>query len=233
MDVSGSPHAQEQAYAFVKQRILSLEFGPGRRLRAQDIAAELNVSRTPIREALSRLEQEGLVTRGSGWGYVVKAFTLDEVVNLYKVRAALEAEAIREAITHVDEVTLRRLETVLDKAEAYLKRGSMREFQSTTRLFHEMTAQATRNPILCQMLALISDRIRIFSAHVMRQDRSRAKQICAENRKILKALKARDLTAAEAAVREHVGRASDSLVGFLQKAPNFSWQAVPRTSAFG
>src|SRR5215510_5675518 len=114
--------SQERAYRYVKDAILNLEFQVNTPLRAQAIAEAVSVSRTRVREALSRLEQEGMVVRAGGWGYVVKPISLKEAMDLYKVREALEVEAVQEAIPNLDETRLARMRASLKRAEDEIKR---------------------------------------------------------------------------------------------------------------
>src|SRR3972149_3590005 len=95
---SVTPNSQEKAYRFIREGIFGSEFKPDERLRAQELALRLGLSRTPVREALGRLEQEGLVRRDGGWGYVVRTMSLKEAEDVYKVRRVLELEAALEAM---------------------------------------------------------------------------------------------------------------------------------------
>src|SRR6185436_15857478 len=90
--------AQTSAYAFLKEAVISLRFRPGQRLRSAEIADLVKASRTPVREALSRLEQEGLVRRDGGWGYVVSEISGKNVLELWSVRESLEVQAATEAL---------------------------------------------------------------------------------------------------------------------------------------
>jgi len=151
----------EKAYSFIKEGIVTLQFKEKDRLGTQELAERLRISRTPIREALARLEQEGLVVRDAGWGYVVKAFSAADVLNLYRVREVLEVEAIHEAIQHLDQPLVELLSSLIKNAEARLRAGRFSDFQSVNRQFHALIAQTTGNVLLQQMLRTISDRIRI------------------------------------------------------------------------
>src|SRR5690349_1940859 len=116
--MNGGPlSSQEKAYRHLKARILDLEFKPNDRITANGVAEELHISRTPVREALGRLEQEGLVASAGGWGYVVRPLSAKEALDLYKVREALEIEAVREALPNVTAPLLERLGACLDRAE--------------------------------------------------------------------------------------------------------------------
>ena len=91
------PNAQQTAYEYIKEEILALRLAPNARLNAIELASRLELSRTPVREALSRLEQDGLADRDVGGGFRVHALSLKEIVDTYKAREALEVEAALEA----------------------------------------------------------------------------------------------------------------------------------------
>lgn len=196
--------AQDLAYASIKSRILSCELEPGSRLVAADLADEVGVSRTPVREALSRLEQEDMVVRESGWGYVVKSLSLKDVMDLYRVREILEVEAAIEAISHVDEVHLEMLKDVLLRAEKAMKTGTYSSFISLVRGFTGLIAEMTTNLLLQDMISRITDRIQIVGSLMVRHNLSRANEILAENKRILEALARKDKAAVERAMRLHI-----------------------------
>ena len=207
--------SQFRAYEFIKERIVSFELKPGQRLKAQELAAELRLSRTPVREALGRLEQEGLVAKDAGWGYAVRAMTLGEVMDLYRVREVLEVEAALEAVTKIDDALLDVLGKILTEAQRLASRGRVGPFLTVTRTFHGTLADATDNGILRQMLSMISDRIQILGAMVLRENPRRAKEILEENAAILCALREKDPRAIEASVRSHIRRAKETVMQFI------------------
>lgn len=204
--------AVERAYAFIKGGILTLKFRQRDRLATQELAEQLKISRTPIREALARLEQEGLVVRDAGWGYVVREYSASEVLNLYRVREALEVEAMCEAIQRIDRHLVSLLGSIMDKAETHVRASQFNDFQSLNRQFYTLIAQATGNELLQQMLRTISDRIRILGALTMEQNSARAEQILFENKAVLEAIRLQDVSRAEFAVREHIRRARDHVI---------------------
>src|SRR6267378_901054 len=110
------PHA-ETVYASLKRDILQGVLPPGSPLREEELGRSHQVSRTPVREALSRLETEGLASRHSRTGLVVSAPTLDEIVDLYVLREVLEGLAARLAAERRTELDLARLDMVLKAAE--------------------------------------------------------------------------------------------------------------------
>lgn len=211
-----SSNSQDDAYTLIKGRILSYSLRPGERVKAHEVAAELGTSRTPVREALGRLEQEGLVARDSGWGYLVKGMTFVEVVSLFKVREVLEVEAAKEALINCDGKVVQILSRLLRASERHLRANKISEFQKANRSFHAELEQLSANVYLVNMLSTISDRIRILGAMVLRQHSVRGEQILKENRAILAAIEKGDVQELEAAVRLHVQRAGEHVLRCLQ-----------------
>lgn len=201
---SFSETAQDRAYNHVKSQILSLALRPGEWVKAQDVAAAVNVSRTPVREALGRLEQEGYVQRNGGWGYVVRSVTLQEAREFYKVREALEAEAVREAVAHVTDQELTILDALLQKAEEGRASGRVQTFRKYARSFHARIALNAGNSLLAGMLSQLEDRSHQLAMMVFDKHHHRMDEVVEENRAIFEAIKARDCARAEAAVRHHV-----------------------------
>lgn len=201
-------NAQRLVYDFVKEKILSLQARPGERLVGGTIANSLGVSRTPVREALGRLEQEGLLARDSGWGYTVRPITFEGVMDLYRVRLALEVEAAREAIAHLDDSRIAVLERTLKTAEAHLDEGDMVAFMTACRFLHGTIAATTRNALLQQMIDMINDRVRIVSAVILDKHPPRGREIHEENIRLIAALRERDGDLAERRVREHIANAT-------------------------
>ncbi|HYC48217.1 MAG TPA: GntR family transcriptional regulator [Burkholderiales bacterium] len=210
---AGTPSSQEKAYRHLKSKILDLEYQPNARITANEIAQELEISRTPVREALGRLEQEGLVVSAGGWGYVVRPLSVKEALDLYKVREALEVEAVREALPNVTEPLLERLSACLDRAETAMRARRLGEFRRNTREFYRVIAKATNNACLEHMLALIDDRIRWLGALIADRHFDRPQESISDNRELLEALRRGDEAGAVRAIRQHVNGAGERLLG--------------------
>jgi DNA-binding GntR family transcriptional regulator len=210
---AGTPSSQEKAYRHLKAQILDLEYKPNARITANEIAQQLDISRTPVREALGRLEQEGLVVSAGGWGYVVRPLSVKEAMDLYKVREALEVEAVREALPNVTAPLLERLGALLDRAEAAVRAGRLGEFRRNTREFYRAIAKATSNSYLEYMLSLMDDRIRWLGALIADRHFDRPRESISDNRELLDALRRGDEEGAVAAIRKHVTGAGERLLG--------------------
>ncbi len=194
-------NAQEKAYQYIKEAILGFQLKPDQRLVASELATALDSSRTPIREALSRLEQEGLVMRAGGWGYLVRGMKLADVQEMFKVREALEVEAVAEAMPNLSPAWFEQMHRALEQAKNSTKPG---EFVALNRSFHNKIAAATNNELLRYMLSFISDRVQMVGAMTVTHRAERSNEILAENHAILRALEAGDVPAAQEAIRAHI-----------------------------
>ena len=216
MFASKSDHlAQEKAYAFLKEGITTLYFKPNQRLKSAEIADEVNVSRTPVREALGRLVQEGLVKRDDGWGYVVHGLSLQDILNLWRVREVLEIEAGIEALPRLGEAEIAELEACIEKAEGLYRLSRFQEFVVQNRQFYIALARMTGNDLLQQMLGMIHDRVRLVGSLIVNLHPPRAKELLIENRRIFNALRDRDPVELESALRAHINKSRDHVLRFV------------------
>lgn len=215
MNSDSQPNAQDRAYQHVKNQVLSLALKPGQWIKAQDIASEIEVSRTPVREALSRLEQEGFVRRDGGWGYIVCSVTLKDAREIYKVREALEVEAAREALSHIKPADVVAMDSLLKKADQARLRQRVSVFRLNTRAFHAAIARLANNALLARMLGELEHRIQFLGAMVFEKYPQRMDEVIEENRAILAALQRGDASRCELEVRQHVRRAWESYLLYV------------------
>ncbi|MGE0797536.1 MAG: GntR family transcriptional regulator [Lautropia sp.] len=198
--------APERVYESIKEAIISLRLKPGQRLRAAQIGKWVNASRTPVREALGRLAQEGLVDRDEGWGYVVRPISAKDVLDLFSVREALEVQAARELIPHLTAAGIGELVELNAQAEAAFLERRSDDFLAINRSFHKLIARLAGNRLLEQMLGTTHDRVRLVGALTLQLYPERAEELLTENRQILAAIRARDASALEHAVALHIRR---------------------------
>lgn len=196
--------SQDVAYDYVKSRIINLEFRPGEWLKAQDIAGRVSLSRTPVREALARLEQEGLVKRDGGWGYQVRAMSIKEVSDLFKIRESLELLSALECMAEADEATMDDLTQTLAEASAELAAGEDIRARQKNRRFQSKLAHATGNSLLQQLLLTLNDRIWWVGSlhHEARPDR--VAESLRENLDILAAIQGGKTAEVRKAVLAHI-----------------------------
>jgi DNA-binding GntR family transcriptional regulator len=207
--------------------ILFGQLGPGRKLVHEELADALKVSRTPIREALERLYQEGFVTRLPRRGFYVTEITRDEAYGLYGAREALELFALQ--------VTLERgplPRNALKTLTAYAKRYEelMGAYAPTERvladvLFHLKLAELSGNRYVVRLLAQTFERSALKRRHEgYRYDRSAL--AAAEHRQLLDALAKHDKRNAIQILRKHVQSARDALLSQLYEVPPLSFDPL-------
>ncbi len=193
-------------YTQLRRRILSGDSHPGDRLVSQQIADEIGASRTPVREALARLESQGLVVRADHWGYTVRAITLKEAEHLFEARLVIEVANAGFAAERLNPTGLAEMRQTFDRSVQLLAGGHIVEFQHASRRMHEIVAEGAANSQLLRMFQQINDLVVLFGLTLLRACPSRAKEIALENSKICQAIAARNARDAAAAMREHIMR---------------------------
>ncbi len=205
----------DSVHGRLRDAILSAELRPNRRLVEDEIALWLNVSRTPVREALLRLEQEGLVERSHGW--VVREYDPAEIRARLECRLAVEGYASRLASIRRTERHLAELgEVALAMAEPGLTRY---EFNALNDRFHRTITEAAGNPTLASLHAQTKLNYWDLSVPVIfsaEDDRVVAEQ----HQSLIEALSNRDADAAERLAREHVRRTLDVVLRELRMLPS-------------
>lgn len=209
--------AQHVAYNFIKEEILALRLKPNVHLNAIDLAVQLEISRTPVREALGRLEQDGLVAREATGGFRVRPISLKEIVDVYKVREALEVEAALEALPGLTPALLDELHAILAASEALLDPSTYAEFILANRKFHAAIVRASGNAMFEIIMAPIIDRVRLVGAMLIQLHAPRQREVLEENMAILEALRSGNPRRVEEAVRAHVQRAREHAANLLTR----------------
>lgn len=143
----------------LRDAILSGRFEPGQRLLERELSEQMGVSRTPIREALRKLELEGLITTIPYRGPIVTQPTLADAQALYEVRAALEGHAVALYTRRADESSRNRLRATLEDARRALDTGTIDATLRANNAFHDELAAGCGNGLLQSMLANLRDRI--------------------------------------------------------------------------
>ena len=140
----------ERAYRYIRQALATQDLMPGDRLREVDLAEMIGLSRTPIREALARLESEGLVVHDATLGIMVAELDYNMITELYFMREVLEGTAARLAAQHASDVEISLLE---DMCEQYANAvGNDQKLAISNRQFHELLYNCSHNRYLIKML---------------------------------------------------------------------------------
>ncbi len=190
------------AYEFLRSRILSGALPPNSRLKEQELAAQLRISRTPVREALARLEIEGLVRRSPRRGAVVSPVELDEVDEIYEIRAALEALVARRACDRATGEELNEMEQALRAAQECREAGDADALLKNTVHFHQLFNRSSRSPRLIALLRSLEDRLEPFRRAGIRRP-GRAESAMCQHWGIFGGLRDRDLATMQKWIEEH------------------------------
>jgi len=164
----------QQAYLALRERIASGEFTPGMRLDVQTVADELDISRTPVREAIRQLLQDDLLEMERDGRVRVFNPKVSDLAEIYIARASLEATAVAIVVATGEPLDLARLEDAVDRGRSGLERGDWKDMAQANRDFHEAIIQSSKSVYTEQLVDVL--RIRIFrfrNLALQYQDRQR------------------------------------------------------------
>lgn len=194
----------DQAYEALKDAIIQLDLKPGDPIVEDDLAEQIGISKTPVRQALARLEQEGLVIRIPYKATYVADLDPADAADILELRAVLEGLAARSVVETVDEATLVEAEKILDAHDEAVAKGNLEQAGQLGEKFHRLVTGASTNRRAAAMLETLNvqmERLRTLSGH----HHDRAEKSAKEHRAILAALRARDAEAVDLAFRKHRG----------------------------
>lgn len=189
------------AYWTIRDAIRSGLIQPGERLIELDLAAALDMSRTPVRDALRQLEAERLVQKAPSRGFVVPTITTDDLVEIYEIREVLEGLAARRAAMRMGEAEIAALRETVERTERARDAGDITALWQESNAFHRLLRGGNKNGRLYRLLALMLDSHRSLRLHEFAPER--VDPAVAEHRAIYEAIADRDGAMAEQLAREH------------------------------
>ena len=192
-----------QIYDRIKQEILSGNISQGSRVLEGRLAKQINVSRTPVREALHVLEMEGILESFPRVGYRVRQITWEEAIEINEIRAVLEPLAARKAIESEDQSYINILEEALIQSEEAAKQGKMDSFLKYDTEFDEITVRAGGMKTLLDIWATLRQRLRLYRIGAQNSPDAIKRSIKGHCR-IFECLKTRDQEGVKKAIREHL-----------------------------
>jgi DNA-binding GntR family transcriptional regulator len=217
LELSSSTFARERVKQAIRRAIALRTLLPGQQVPEVELAASLGVSRTPVREALRELEEQGLVVTYPHRGAFVRSFTSKDVENLVYLRAAVEGMAAFQAMEHASRAEVRRLERFIESMASSDPDGADSadgELPDTPRTpmidleFHETLVELSANDELIRVWRHVDPLIRMLQGHRLRppEEDSAAyrRRLVARHRVVVDALLSGDADAAERAARGHV-----------------------------
>jgi DNA-binding GntR family transcriptional regulator len=193
----------DEAFTKIKQLILNQELIPGQKLIYDDLAKRLKMSRTPIINALNRLEQLGLVVSASRRGFTVKPMDTAEAWETFDFREAIETYAVEQLILKANGMDMKALEEKLLAYECYLPNYYDRKKIFLDAAFHLQIAQMTHNSVLKWHLKLNLQHI-YLRANLNNYSLDREKAATAEHRQLFEKIKNKDVLGAVELIKAHI-----------------------------
>ncbi len=191
----------EAAYLHLHAAIRAGEFRPGDRLREIEVAARFDLSRTPVREALRKLESDGIVEHRPRIGAVIRRLTQPEVVELYEMRLVLERTAAEMASKHASAAEVDTLDAL--NAEILAACQDAQAASALNQDFHRCIYLATRNRFLLESARALNNALMLLGPTTL-ADEARIRIVCAQHQDIIDAIRSGDAPSAGAAAEVHL-----------------------------
>ena len=202
------------AYEQIKGKILQNQLDSKKLLDEKIFSEELNISRTPIREALIMLEKEGLVTREEGRGFHVKQFRMKDIQDLYEFREVVETGIAHEIISRLTDEKIKPLSQILDQVQSVIKKGDPAVIIPKSFEFHNKFIELRENSVINDVMRNCHEKILQISWSCKEQASS--PQDYQEHRKILSALQSRDVKKLQTTIREHISSSQENAINIMK-----------------
>lgn len=209
---------RERVYLHIKDLILDGEFKAGDRLVERELAERLNISRTPIREALFRLESQGFVKTVPRKGVIVADISEKEIIEVFTILASLEVLAAKLAVQKLDDEMESKFSGSIKKVKEYLNNPEEDAAELHSEL-NNLLYSSAKNVKLYEMLSGLSDYIRAF-AKIGHKNPGRAKQSMEEHLKIMEAIVNKEMEMAEYLTKIHIENSKKAYIEAVQQNEN-------------
>jgi DNA-binding GntR family transcriptional regulator len=206
----------QQVYHHLQEMLLRGDLVPGEQLDERALAEAMGVSRTPLREAINQLVKEGIIEYIPYRGNFVRTFTVKQVNDLFQVRKALEALAVRLAVPKLSQEDLEQIRAILDDIDRALLQEDMESFSNADQRFHRFIIQKTNNETLLETLDRLGvqfQMIRIFA----NRDPGVVERTIQERPRILAALTAFDADQAAQLMEAHIEGVRHAVITRLER----------------
>ena len=194
-----------KVYSLIKEMISNHRFEPGARINVEQLAKEFGISRTPVWEAVGRLEQEGLLENIPNRGVFMAVLTPETALSLYEVREVLEGMAARLAATRITAANMAKMESCLELQRPIVESGDLISYSRADFEFHAIIYESSGNPVLQESLESIKNKMRPLSVRV----KPALTLLYMDHLQIFASLKNRDSEQSEKFMRIHNQRVMD------------------------
>lgn len=206
---------REHAYRYLKELILEGYFKPGDRLIERTLAAKLNISRTPIREALFRLESQGFVKTVPRKGVIVSNVSEADVIEVFTILSSLEVLAAKLAAQRIDEETQKEFDEKIEELRA-LEIESEKDFDNEHIEMNLLLYKSAKSPKLFEILSGLTDYIQM-SANMGYETPGRRKESLKEHIEIMKAVRNKEVDLAQDLTSIHIANSKKAYISYIEK----------------
>jgi len=206
----------DQVFEQLKKMILDGVFRPGNRIIESEVAESIGISRTPVREALHKLEAERLIVRLPKGGYVVKGMSMGEIEEIFDIRVILESFAGYLAAERWNDNEIAPLEDKLEEFEKYLMINDLKELTRLNTEFHELLYALSKSPKLIEMINNLRDEIFLLR-EILLESMKMGTLSHNDHKEIIKAIKNREAKKVERLLKEHILRGKDFVIMEMKK----------------
>jgi DNA-binding GntR family transcriptional regulator len=212
---NGVRRRREVAYERIKDAIQHAGLEPGEPLSELQLSKLLGISRTPVREALQQLAQEGMVQVIPGRAVTVASRSVKDVLDVVHMRTLLEPELARLAAENASESQIEALQDAINRMEAALPDDDYAAWSKADKVFHDTINQACPNPLLGETVVLLRNRVHHLANTDSKHNPARLAACTAEHREVVDAIAQHNSKAAEQAMRDHLNKLRESLFNKL------------------
>lgn len=208
---------REIAYETLKHAIITGEIAAGIRIVETEYANKLHISRTPLREALRKLERDGLVEYVIRRGVVVRAFTIEDVEEIYTIRNVLEMITLPAIIQNVTPKDIKALKDKLQEMDRMMAENNSERLSALARAFHDQLTAISGLKRILRVIQGQDEYIHRFSAMSIAKDQRRS-EAHLEHHRIVEMVENKDLEGLEAVMRKHIESSKQSCLSALKEA---------------
>jgi len=207
---------REIVFQALREAIISGELKPGERLMEVQLAEEMGVSRTPVREAIRKLELEGLVVMVPRKGAYVAGLSMKDAADVFEVRQSLEGLAAALAAERITDEEIEALERILLEINDAAEKNDLNLIIQKDAEFHNILFKASRNDKLVQIINNLKEQIDRFRIQSF-ENPGRLKKLVEEHKKIVEAISERNVEKAKKLAEEHIEKVENNVMNILRK----------------
>lgn len=209
------PTIKEQIYDIIKENILSGKLKPGEWLQESKLAESLNVSRSPVREALKELVGEGLLENISNKGVFVKKLSVKDIYNIFEFREVMEKYAIKKSIELITDEHIEVLDEIYLKMNETFKKGDVNEYCKIDTKLHYFLFKMCNNELINEVVNNVFPLLQPFRI-ISLSSKGRFKESFDEHKDLIEGVKEKDFDKAWGANRIHLRLARDEIIKHLK-----------------